>query len=573
MIAFTYGRTRLDMKDRLLTFISPIILLIAWELLVRTGVLDARFFPAPSEVFGRLIELLEDGTLITATALTLRRLIVGFLLAVVPAVVVGVLMGINRTTRLILSPLIASIYPIPKIALVPMVVILFGIGETSKYVIVIISVFFLVVINTVAGVMNVDSRYFDIARNNGARGWTLVRTVAIPAALPNILTGINLGLGFALTVIVGTELLLPQGGLGAMIWEGYLLYDIPTIFAVLIVVALLGWLFTVAVAELEHQLVPWRTTGTQRSRNLEDEPRLRRFLRIWWMATRPFSFTASVTPVVLGAALAAYDGFWNWWLFGITLVGSVAIHAGTNLINDYYDWKKGTDTPESLGPNRALQEGMLTPRQVFWGGLLCFALGSVLGIYLVATRGLLILWLGLFSVLAGWFYTAGPRAFAYTGLGELIVFVFMGPVMVIGSYFVQTQTVTWTAALLSVPIGLLVTAILHANNMRDLEEDLANNKRTLANIFGRRASRWEYYLLVGGSYVLLLLLIVAGIAPWFMALAFLTLPTASKLIQTTAIHEMPAQLNKVVRGTATLHQRFGWLAIAGVLAAILFQIA
>ena len=127
--------------------------------------------------------------------------------------------------------------------------------------------------------------------------------------------------------------------------------------------------------------------------------------------------------------------------------------------------------------------------------------------------------------------------------------------------------------LISIPVGLLVTAILHANNMRDLEEDLANNKRTLANIFGRRASRWEYYLLVGGSYVLLGLLIVVGVAPWFMALAFLTLPTAVKLIQTTAIHEMPAQLNKVVRGTATLHQRFGWLAIAGVLAAILFQIA
>jgi ABC-type nitrate/sulfonate/bicarbonate transport system permease component len=414
------------------------------------------FSRPPSEVFIRLLELLDNGTLITATALTLRRLIVGFLLAVVPAIVVGVLMGVNRTTRLLLSPLIASIYPIPKIALVPMVVIVFGIGETSKYVIVIISVFFLVVINTVAGVMNVDKRYFDIARNNGARGWTLVRTVAIPAALPNILTGINLGLGFALTVIVGTELLLPQGGLGAMIWEGYLLYDIPTIFAVLIVVALLGWIFTVAVAELEHQLVPWRSAQTRRRRNVEDEPRLRRFLRIWWMAMRPFSFTASVTPVVLGAVLAAYDGFWNWWLFGITLIGSVAIHAGTNLINDYYDWKKGTDTPESLGPNRALQEGMLTPQQVFWGGLFCFALGSVLGIYLVATRGLLILWLGLFSVLAGWFYTAGPKAFAYTGLGELIVFIFMGPVMVIGSYFVQTQTVTWAAALLSMPIGLLV---------------------------------------------------------------------------------------------------------------------
>src|SRR5690606_30207253 len=109
----------------------------------------------------------------------------------------------------VLAPLVSALYPVPKIALVPMVVILFGIGEASKYAIVVISVFFLVAINTMAGVMNVDERYFDVARNNGARRWDMIWTVALPAALPSILTGINLGLGFALTVIVGTELLLP----------------------------------------------------------------------------------------------------------------------------------------------------------------------------------------------------------------------------------------------------------------------------------------------------------------------------------------------------------------------------
>ncbi|HXF60824.1 MAG TPA: 1,4-dihydroxy-2-naphthoate octaprenyltransferase [Caldilineaceae bacterium] len=562
------------MKNRLLYLISPLALLVLWELLVMTGVLDRRFFPAPSETLARLVALLEDGTLVTATVVTLRRLVVGFLLATIPAVLIGLLMGISRTWRILLSPLIAALYPVPKIALVPMVVILLGIGEASKYAIVVISVFFLVVLNTMAGVLNVDERYFDIARNNGAKRWDLVWTVALPAALPSILTGVNLGLGFALTVIVGTELLLPQGGIGALIWQSYQVYDIATIFAGLIVVALLGWGFNTAMLELERQLLPWRAAERNpKPRRLENEPRLRRFIRTWWMAIRPFSFTASVTPVVLGSVLAAYDGYWDWLLFAITLAGSVAIHAGANLINDYYDWKKGTDTPETLGPNRALKEGMITPNQVFWGGVIFFAFGSLLGLYLVATRGLFILYLGIFSVLAGWFYTAGPAAFAYTGLGEVVVFIFMGPVMVLGSYFVQTQRVATEAIWLSAPVGLLVAAILHANNMRDLETDRSNKKRTLANLLGRQASRWEYYLLVGGSYLLLVLLVVLGIAPAAVLLAFLTLPMAVDLIRTAAVHEAPARLNKVLRGTATLHGRFGWLMIVGVIVAIAAQVA
>jgi 1,4-dihydroxy-2-naphthoate polyprenyltransferase len=557
-------------KNRLISLVSPIAFLLIWELLVATGVLDRRFFPPPTETLQRLVELMQNGELLSATAVTLRRMSVGFTLATVPAIVIGLLMGVSRTARLAFSPLISALYPVPKIALVPMVVILFGLGETSKYAIVAISVFFLVAINTMAGVLNIEERYFDIARNNGARGWTIIWTVAVPASMPSILTGISLALGFALTVIVGTELLLPQGGLGAMIWQSYNLYDIPTIFAGLIMVAFLGWGFTIVMSEVERQMLPWRVAAPATSqRRLEDEPRVRRFIRTWWMATRPFSFTASVTPVVLGSVLAAYDGAWSWLLFAITLVGSVSIHAGTNLINDYYDWKKGTDTPDSLGPNRAMQSGMLTPQQVFWGGLVFFAIGSTLGIYLVATRGLLILWLGIFSVLAGWFYTAGPLAFAYTGLGEVIVFIFMGPVMVLGSYFVQMQSVNLNTALISIPIGLLVAAILHANNMRDIEEDRANRKRTLANLLGRKASRWEYIILVGGSFIVMVLLALLGVAPIFMLLTLLTLPSAYTLIRTALLYDAPARLNKVVRGTATLHERFGWLMIAGVVAAIL----
>ncbi len=559
-------------RERWLTLISPLVLLALWELLARVGALDPRFFSMPSEIFARLVVLLQDGTLLTNTAITLRRVAVGFVLATVPAILLGVVMGVSGVARAIFTPLVAAIYPIPKIALVPMVVLLLGIGEPAKYAVVAISVFFLVALNTVAGVRNVDQRYFDIARNNGASKWDLVWTVALPGALPSILTGVNLGLGFALTVIVGTELLLPQGGLGAMIWAAYQVYDIPTIFAALIVVALLGFAANWLMGEVEQQLVPWRVAERQRvaARDLAPghEPRLRRFVRVWWMATRPFSFTASVVPVVLGAVLAAYDGYFDLWLFALALVGSVLIHAGTNLANDYYDWKKGADTPESLGPNRALQEGMLTPQQVFWGALVCFAIGSLIGLYLVAVRGVFILMLGVLSVLAGWFYTAGPKAFAYIGLGEIVVFIFMGPVMVIGSYFVQAQAVPLHVVLLSLPIGFLVAAILHANNMRDLEGDLARNKRTLANILGRQASKWEYSVLVGGSFVVLIVLVLIGYAPLLALLPLLVLPTGISLVQRAFATDEPRKLNRVLRATASLHGRFGWLMILGFIGAM-----
>ncbi|MCS7056057.1 MAG: 1,4-dihydroxy-2-naphthoate octaprenyltransferase [Thermoflexales bacterium] len=560
------------LRERWLTLVSPLALLVLWEVLARLGALDVRFFSMPSEIFARLVVLLQDGTLLTNTAITLRRVAVGFVLATVPAILLGVIMGVSGIARALFTPLVAAIYPIPKIALVPMVVLLLGIGEPAKYAIVVISVFFLVVLNTVAGVRNVDARYFDIARNHGASQWDLIWTVALPGALPSILTGVNLGLGFALTVIVGTELLLPRGGLGAMIWAAYQVYDIPTIFAALIVVALLGFAANWLMGELERQLVPWRVAESNRASRTapipHDEPRVRRFVRVWWMATRPFSFTASVVPVTLGAVLAAYDGHFDLWLFVLALVGSVLIHAGTNLANDYYDWKKGADTPESLGPNRALQEGMLTPRQVFIGALVCFGVGSLIGLYLVAERGIFILLLGVLSVLAGWFYTAGPKAFAYIGLGEIVVFIFMGPVMVIGSYYVQAQAAPLHVVLLSLPIGFLVAAILHANNMRDLEGDLAKNKRTLANILGRQASKWEYLVLVSGSFIVLTALVLIGYAPLLALLPLLALPMGVSLVQRAFATDEPRKLNRVLRATANLHSWFGGLMILGFIGAI-----
>src|SRR4030095_11860329 len=156
--------------------------------------------------------------------------------------------------------------------------------------------------------------------------------------------------------------------------------------------------------------------------------------RVWLEASRPFSFTASVTPVLIGSVLAAIDGPFYWGRFFLALFGSLFIQVGTNLINDYYDYANGVDTPETLGPSQVIQRGLLTAKEVYWGGIATFALGSLFGLILVALCGWPILALGMISVLAGYFYTANPLSLAYIALGEATVFVFMGPVIVMGAY-------------------------------------------------------------------------------------------------------------------------------------------
>lgn len=288
---------------------------------------------------------------------------------------------------------------------------------------------------------------------------------------------------------------------------------------------------------------------------------------VWFEATRPFSFTASVVPVVVGTLVAAMHRF-NPLYFVLALVGSILIHAGTNLINDYYDHIKGIDGPDALGPSHAIQQGKLTPRQVLRFGIACFAGGAAIGLVLVGLRGLPLLWLGLASVIAGFFYTAAPVSLAYIGLGELTVFFFMGPVMVLGAYFVQIGHYAWQPVIVSLPIAFLVTAILHANNLRDLDSDRAKGKRTLATFIGRRPANWEYYLLIAGTYITLIVMVITAVAPWPVLISLLTLPAAVRAVTFTARTAEPRKLNFLLRDTAQLHLQFGALLAVGLAIAI-----
>ncbi len=251
-------RRRLS-DDRTMTVLSPVLILLVWEALARAGVLDARFVPAPSRVIVELAVLLWHGDLLADIGWTLARVAVGFVLGAVPAVLLGIVMGLSPVLRAFLRPAIAAIYPIPKVALLPLVMLVFGLGEEAKWVIVAVAVFFQVVLNTLAGVVNIDPIYLDVARNFGAGRWQTYRRIALPAALPFIFTGCQLGLGMALIVVVIAEQFGTKVGLGYLIWRSWQIFEIEDMYAGLLVIAVLGTLLQAAAGLLERRVVRWHS--------------------------------------------------------------------------------------------------------------------------------------------------------------------------------------------------------------------------------------------------------------------------------------------------------------------------
>ncbi len=289
-------------------------------------------------------------------------------------------------------------------------------------------------------------------------------------------------------------------------------------------------------------------------------------LGVWWRAVRPFSLTASATPVLVGTAVAHHNGHFQPGLFLVTFVASVAIQAATNLVNDYYDYVRGVDMPESLGPSGVIRLGLLAPRAVLIGGMTLFALAGLLGLWLVAARGWPILAVGVLSVLAGYAYTAGPLPLGYIGLGDLTVFIFMGPVIVLGADYVQAGTLSATAAWASVPIAALVTAIIVVNNLRDIEDDRQKGKRTLATLLGRGGTRIEYIILLLAAYLSVAVGVALRFLPALALITFLTLPQAVATWRVVRDQMDPLALTRGgLRGTARLHQLFGLLLAIALL--------
>lgn len=282
--------------------------------------------------------------------------------------------------------------------------------------------------------------------------------------------------------------------------------------------------------------------------------------KVWWKAARPFSWTASLIPVVLGTALAVRDGSpLNLFHFIIGLISAVILQAATNMVSDYFDYIKGVDSAGSYGSSRVLVSGELTPAQVYRGALFLFGVGAALGVWLASAVGWSLLYFGLAALLGGYFYCGDPLGYKYHALGELFVFLLMGPLMVGGAYFVQAGHISSAALVAALPVGFLVTAILYANNLRDITDDHQAGIKTLAILLGPGRGVRLMPVLVWGAYLSLFPLGLAGLLPWASLLALATLPLAWRLLKLFQGEYNRAKLAMADVFTAQLHLVFGLL--------------
>lgn len=245
-------------RDRLLGFASPIGLLLLWEAGARAGLIDTRFFPAPSSIMATSWVMLRSGELWLHTSTSLVRLFWGFLFGGIPALFLGIVMGLSRPIRALFEPLIAATYPIPKSSILPLALLIFGFGEGSKIFMVAVGVFFPVAINATTGVLEINKIYLDVGKNYKASRWNMFRTIALPGALPVVMTGIRLGLGMGLVLIAVAEMIGAKSGLGYIIWSAWETFAVEQMYVGLFVIAIIGSVLTIVLNEVEKILVPWR---------------------------------------------------------------------------------------------------------------------------------------------------------------------------------------------------------------------------------------------------------------------------------------------------------------------------
>lgn len=286
-------------------------------------------------------------------------------------------------------------------------------------------------------------------------------------------------------------------------------------------------------------------------------------IQTWVLAARVPTLPAAVVPVLVGTAAAWAEGYFRAGPFVAALVASLLIQIGTNLANDYFDFCKGADTPDRLGPVRITQSGLMPPETVRNATILVFGLAALLGVYLTIAGGLPILVIGLLSIAAGVLYTGGPWPLAYNSLGDVTVFIFFGLVAVLGTVFLHVGAVSTMAVVYALPVAALVTAILVVNNLRDIATDRVVGKNTLAVRLGAGGTRIEYLLLLLMAY---LVPVVAwrlfGGSVWLL-LPWLTAPLAALLLRTVFTQE-GRPLNRALAGTGRLHMLFGLLWAVGI---------
>ncbi len=283
----------------------------------------------------------------------------------------------------------------------------------------------------------------------------------------------------------------------------------------------------------------------------------------WLLASRPKTLPAAAAPVIVGSAVAYWQHSFVLLPALVTLLTALLLQVGANLANDVFDYHRGVDVPERIGPLRVTTAGLLTPRQVVIAMGVVFGAASILGIYLLIYAGWPIVVIGLSAIVAALAYTGGPFPYGYYGLGDLFVFLFFGPVAVVGTYYIQTATVSAESLWSSIPVGFLTVAILVVNNLRDIRTDGATGKRTLAVRLGVDGTRIEYLVCLVLAYLSLIGMWVLLPMPIWIFLAYATIPLAYKLVK-MVFTQVGRPLNIALAGTGQLDLLFGLLYSAGL---------
>ena len=286
--------------------------------------------------------------------------------------------------------------------------------------------------------------------------------------------------------------------------------------------------------------------------------------RSWIVAARPKTLTAAVAPVLAGTGLAVHHGVVAWLPAAAALAGAIFIQIGTNLANDYYDFVRGGDTEERVGPVRVTQAGLIEPETVKRGMIAVLGAAMLVGVYLVYVAGWPIVWVGLASLASAVAYTGGPYPLAYHGLGDVFVFVFFGLVAVGGTYYVQGLAWPPDALLAGAGLGALSTAILVANNLRDIDTDAKAGKRTLAVRLGRGGTRAQYVLMLAVAAAVPPVGVAAFDWPLLALAALAVAPLAIAPLRTVLRDSNPVALIGALGGTARVVALYGLLLALGL---------
>lgn len=248
-------------RQLFLNLLTPVVVLVAWEATAQTGVLNPQFFPPPTDIIARAGEMLADGSLVHHSMVSLGRIVPAFVVGGALGIALGLLMGWSDRIHAVANPLISALFPLPKVVLLPIIFLIFGLSNTSRMVALGTAVFLLVVINTVGGAREVDPEYIEAAKDNGASGYAMLREVMLPASLPSIFSGLSLGMGVSFIIIVVVEMIAAEDGLGFIIWNSWELFTIQRMYVAIVTINVLGIVFTYGIDWLGRYLTRWQAAS------------------------------------------------------------------------------------------------------------------------------------------------------------------------------------------------------------------------------------------------------------------------------------------------------------------------